>query len=199
MKVSKWDIFKTFFMIGLTTFGGGYGMLAVMRYKLVEVKHWLSADEMVELLAVSESTPGPLAVNAATFIGYKKAKFVGSVLATLGVVLPSLIISVILGILLTQITGNTIINNALKGISAGISVIILMAFLSLGRKQEYTLVNTIIFIVAVVLVFFKILSVIYIILIGAAIGIIVGLIRDRKGGKPDEHINSDAWTIFCFF
>ena len=78
MKISKWDIFKTFFIIGLTTFGGGYAMLGVMRHKLVEHKKWLTEDEIIELLAVSESTPGPFAVNAATFIGYRKGKFLGS-------------------------------------------------------------------------------------------------------------------------
>lgn len=192
MKSSKWDIFSTFFMIGLTTFGGGYGMLAVMRHKLVEEKKWLTTEEMMEVLAVSESSPGPFAVNAATFIGYKREKFLGSLVATLGVVLPSLLISIILGVFLTTTGENKILHGALKGISAGISSVILIAFLSLSRKQRFTPLNTIIFLVSVGLVFFNVLSIIYIILIGAAFGIISGLIRDRKRGNNDEHFDIDA-------
>lgn len=192
MKSSKWDIFSTFFMIGLTTFGGGYGMLAVMRHKLVEEKQWLTTEEMMEVLAISESSPGPFAVNAATFIGYKREKFIGSVVATLGVVLPSLIISIILGIILITTGENKILHAAFKGISAGVSSIILIAFLSLSRKQRFTPLNTIIFLVSIVLVFFNVVSIIYIILIGAATGIILGFIRDRKRGNNDEHIDYDA-------
>lgn len=192
MKSNKWDIFSTFFMIGLTTFGGGYGMLAVMRHKLVEEKKWLTIEEMMEVLAVSESSPGPFAVNAATFIGYKREKFWGSFVATLGVVLPSLMISIILGIILLTTGENKILHSALKGISAGISSVILVAFLSLSRKQRFTFFNTIIFLTSIALVFFNVLSIIYIILIGAALGIILGFIRDRKRGNNDEHIDSNA-------
>ncbi len=187
----RFDIFFTFFMIGLTTFGGGYAMLAVMRHKLVEDKKWLTMDEMVELLAISEASPGPFAINAATFIGYKRGKFLGSLMATLGVVLPSLIISVLVAILLKSSGENKILNSALKGISAGVASIILIAFLSLSRKQKFTILNTIIFIVSALLVFLNILSIIYIILIGAAFGIIMGFITDRREKQNGDN-NSDS-------
>lgn len=177
-------------MIGLTTFGGGYGMLAVMRHKLVEDKKWLSVDEMVELLAISEASPGPFAINAATFIGYKKDKFWGSFFATMGVVLPSLIVSILLAIFLKATGGNKILNGALKGISAGIGSVILIAFLSLSKKQKFTPLNLLIFIVSALLVFFNIVSIIYIIIAGALFGILVGFLKDRKEKKENDDISS---------
>lgn len=183
------DIFTTFFMIGLTTFGGGYAMLGVMRHKLVEDKKWLIIDEMVELLAISEASPGPFAINAATFIGYKRDKVMGSLLATLGVILPSLIISVLVAVLLKTTGDNKVLNGALKGISAGVASIILIAFLSLSRKQKFTILNTIIFLVATALVFLNVVSIIYIILIGALFGIVKGFIIDRKENNNGGNIS----------
>lgn len=192
MRTSRWDLFHTFFMIGLTTFGGGYAMLAVMRKKIVDEKQWLSYDEMVELLAVSESSPGSFSVNASTFIGFKIRKFWGSVIATLGVVLPSLLVSIILGIILVSIGDNKIFNGALKGISAGIGSIILAAFMNLSKRERFTPFNLIVFIVAATLVFFNVLSVIYVILIGAAFGIVYGFFRDRKKGEIDDNTENNA-------
>ncbi|NLN50407.1 MAG: chromate transporter [Acholeplasmataceae bacterium] len=179
----KWNIFSTFFIIGLTTFGGGYGMLAVMQHKLVSKKNWLEAEEMLELLAISEASPGPFAINAAIFIGYKRAKFWGSFFATLGVVLPSLLISILIAILMRTAGENVIFQSALKGISSGVSVIILLAFLSLGRKSEFSIYNLIIFLISTALVFFNVISIIYIIILGAAFGIIVGFVKQLKERK----------------
>ena len=86
------ELFLTFFKLGLFTFGGGYAMIPSLKEIVVEKKKWLSEEEMLEILAISESTPGPIAINMATFIGYRQKKVLGSVLSTLGVVLPSLII-----------------------------------------------------------------------------------------------------------
>lgn len=158
-------------------------MLAVMERKLSREKKWMNQDEILELLAISEASPGPFAINAATFVGYKKGKFLGSVLATLGTVLPSFLISVIIAFILKSSGDNLIFNAALKGISAGVSVIILMAFTSLAKKHKFTVLNTIIFLISVFLVFFNIVSIIYIIIIGAILGIIIGYIRDKKRGE----------------
>ena len=87
-----WELFFTFFKLGLFTFGGGYAMIPQIKDIVIEKKKWLTEEEMLEILAISESTPGPIAINTATFIGYRQKKVLGSILATLGVVLPSLII-----------------------------------------------------------------------------------------------------------
>ena len=86
------SIFWEFFKIGLFTFGGGYAMIGVMQTELVEKKKYVSTDEFLNLIGIAESTPGPLAINSATYIGYKCAGFFGSLFATLGVVLPSFIV-----------------------------------------------------------------------------------------------------------
>ena len=83
------ELFLTFFKLGLFTFGGGYAMIPSLKEIVVEKKKWLSEEEMLEILAISESTPGPIAINMATFIGYRQKKVLGSVCSTLGVVLPS--------------------------------------------------------------------------------------------------------------
>lgn len=85
----------TFFKIGLFSFGGGYAILAMIQHEVVINKHWLSSSEFFDVVAISQMTPGPIAINAATFIGYRKAGFTGGVLCTLGVILPSLIIMTI--------------------------------------------------------------------------------------------------------
>lgn len=175
------EIFYTFFKIGLLTFGGGYVMIGVMHRDVVEKKGWLDDEEMLNLLAISESTPGPFAINAATFIGYKRAKFWGSFFATLGVILPSLIIIILISLFLEAFSTNQLIQNALKGISAGVGVLILLAFFRIGRKTPITLLNIIIFLIAATLAFFNIISIIYVIIVGAIFGIIYGLIRDRRG------------------
>ena len=86
------ELFGVFFKLGLFTFGGGYAMIPQIKEIVVEKKKWLNEDEMLEILAIAESTPGPIAINMATYIGYKQKKILGSVFSTLGVVLPSLII-----------------------------------------------------------------------------------------------------------
>ena len=90
------NIFLTFFKIGLFTFGGGYAMISVIENECVSKKSWITKEDMKELVILSESTPGPIAINAATYIGYKTNKTLGSILATIGVSLPSLIIITII-------------------------------------------------------------------------------------------------------
>ena len=92
-------LFTTFFKLGLFTFGGGYAMIPALKEIVVEKNKWLSNDEMLEILAIAETTPGPIAINMATYIGYKQGKIMGSFLSTLGVVLPSLIIIYIISLI----------------------------------------------------------------------------------------------------
>ena len=94
------ELFLTFFKIGLFTFGGGYAMISLIHKEAVEKHCWISDEDMSNILAVAESTPGPISINAATFIGYKVGKFIGSLLTVIGVMLPSIIIIVLISIFL---------------------------------------------------------------------------------------------------
>lgn len=107
-----------FFKIGLFSFGGGYAILAMMNQEIVELNKWVSEKEFIDIVAISQSTPGPIAINAATYIGYKTAPngFLGSVVATLGVVLPSLIIMLIICNFFFKFKNNKYMESALKGL-----------------------------------------------------------------------------------
>ena len=100
------ELFYIFFKLGLFTFGGGYAMIPSIKEIVVEKKKWISEDEMLEILAIAESTPGPIAINMATYIGYLKGKVLGSIAATIGVVLPSLIIIFIISLFFDAFLAN---------------------------------------------------------------------------------------------
>lgn len=121
------ELFWTFFKIGLFTFGGGYAMIAVVEDACVEKKKWISNEEMMELIVIAESTPGPIAINSATYVGYRQKGIKGALAATVGVVLPSLIIICAIAMFLEQFLEIGIIANAFRGIQVGVGVIIVNA------------------------------------------------------------------------
>ena len=130
-------LFFEFFKIGLFTFGGGYAMIAQVRELCVEKKKWLNEDELVQMLAVAESTPGPIAINMATYIGYKQKKVLGSVFATLGVVLPSFIIILLVVTLFSKVLKHPISKKMLQGIKPAMVGIIIATGLNMLLKQSY--------------------------------------------------------------
>lgn len=109
-----WNLFLTFSKIGLFTFGGGYAMISMIEDACVEKKKWITHDDMMNITVVAESTPGPIAINCATFVGYKQKGFAGAVTATVGMVLPSFVVILLIAKLLDNFLGITIIANAFK-------------------------------------------------------------------------------------
>lgn len=130
------DLFLTFAKIGLFTFGGGYAMIPIIENQCVEIKHWITNDEMMNMTVIAESTPGPIAINCATFTGYKKAGFVGALVATLGVALPSFVIIFIISIFLDKFLEFTIVANAFKGIKIAVGILILNAAITMFKKMN---------------------------------------------------------------
>lgn len=130
------DLFLTFVKIGLFTFGGGYAMIPIIENQCVEIKHWITNDEMMNMTVIAESTPGPIAINCATFTGYKKAGFVGASVATLGVALPSFVIIFIISIFLDKFLEFTIVANAFKGIKIAVGILILNAAITMFKKMN---------------------------------------------------------------
>lgn len=128
------SLFLTFFKIGLFTFGGGYAMIPLIQREAAEKKKWVSDEDILDIVAIAESTPGPIAVNSATFVGYKTAGFYGSFAATLGVVLPSFLIILMLSFVLRQFESIRMVQYAFFGIRAGVLALILKALLSMYRK-----------------------------------------------------------------
>ena len=130
------DLFLTFAKIGLFTFGGGYAMIPVIENNCVERKQWITHDEMMNVTVIAESTPGPIAINCATFTGYKKAGFMGALVATFGIVLPSFVVIYLISMLLDNFLELTIIANAFKGIKIAVGLLILDAAITMLKKMH---------------------------------------------------------------
>lgn len=125
------ELLFTFMKIGLFTFGGGYAMIPLIDRECAEKKEWITSDELSEITAVAESTPGPIAINCATYIGSKKAGVSGAAVATLGVVIPSFVIILLISGFMDKLLDNGIFANAFKGIRAAVSLLIFRAGLKM--------------------------------------------------------------------
>jgi len=128
------DLFLTFAKIGLFTFGGGYAMISIIEHNCVERKEWITYDEMMDLTVIAESTPGPIAINCATYTGYKTAGFLGAFVATLGMALPSFTIIYLISMFLDTFLEIALIANAFKGIKIGVGILIFDAGITMIKK-----------------------------------------------------------------
>lgn len=184
----KLDLFLTFLKIGATTFGGGYAMISQIKDEIVDRKKWIDDDELLEITAIAESTPGPIAINLATFVGYRKGKFWGSLLATLGVVLPSFIVIFLISLFFDQFIQNKYVAYAFVGIKAAVAYLIIKAAIDLIRKMpKKGLPISCLVLVTVALLLFDYFSIdfssIYLILIGAFIGLVFYSLKDLISKK----------------
>lgn len=183
------ELFTTFFKIGIFTFGGGYGMISIVKDECIDKKNWVTNDEFVNLIAVAESTPGPIAVNMATYIGYKKAKLLGAIVSTIGVVLPSLIIIYVIANYLKDFLKYRVVANAFFGIRIAVSVIIIRTAYNLiinevknhDNKQLILSLFAIYTVIFFVIEIFNIqISSVILILSAIVLGIILSLVRYRN-------------------
>lgn len=129
------ELFISFFKIGLFTFGGGYAMIPLIQKEIAEQKQWITDDDILEIVAIAESTPGPIAVNAATFVGWRAAGFLGALCATIGVVLPSFVIISLIAFVLGEFQNVKAVRYAFFGIRAGVLALILRALVSMYKKS----------------------------------------------------------------
>ena len=185
------NLFWTFFKIGLFTFGGGYAMVAVIEREIVEKRKYIGQEEFLDLIAIAESTPGPIAVNSATYIGYKLGGVLGSFFATLGVVLPSFLIIFIISFFYEKFLALEYVSYAFKGIQACVAFLIISAGIKMIKGLKKNLFNVIMFISTLVLmlvikIFDLPISSIYLILVGGLIGVIVWLFARKKVNNKGE-------------
>lgn len=131
------DLFLTFAKIGLFTIGGGYAMIPLIEDECVEKRKWIEAEDMMNLLVVAESTPGPIAINCATYVGFKQKGLIGAICSTLGMVMPSLVIILIIALFLDRFLEITWVANAFSGIKVAVAIIIIDAALKLKKKLQY--------------------------------------------------------------
>ncbi|MBR1673816.1 MAG: chromate transporter [Eubacterium sp.] len=130
------ELFLTFAKIGLFTFGGGYAMLSIIENICVEKKNWITHDEMMNITVIAESTPGPIAINCATYVGYKKGKLPGAILATLGVTIPSFVIIFAISMFLEGFLEIPWIAHAFQGIKIAVGILILDAAIKMIRNMQ---------------------------------------------------------------
>ncbi len=174
------SIFSTFFKIGAFTFGGGYAMIPLIQKETSEKKGWISDDDILDIIAIAESTPGPIAINSATFIGYKTAGALGAFMATLGVVLPSFLIISVISYVLTAFKDIKAVEYAFNGIRAGVLALLLKALWGMFKKCPKGIAAYVILICAFIVAAFTDINVLVIIVCCALAGLITSLINLRR-------------------
>ena len=184
-------LFLTMLKIGLFTFGGGYAMIALLENEFVAKKKWLEKDEFLDVAAIAESTPGPIAINAATYIGYKNAGIIGSIIATLGICIPSFVIIYAISLFFDAFLSLTLVAYAFKGIQICVVYLILTAGLKMLKQMKKTAFNIIIISITLIcMVVFSLFAVkfstIFYILISGICGVVVYILGNiRKEKKHD--------------
>ena len=165
-------MFLTFFKIGSFTFGGGYAMIPLIEEEVVKRNKWITKEEFMDVLVISQSFPGALAINASTFIGYKIGGLRGAFLGLLGVALPSFLIILIVATVFMQFRNNYYVNLAFKGISAAVPMLVLVAVVSLGKSVQKNITNLTLIIIGVIALTFFNINPIIVIVVSAIFGIV---------------------------
>lgn len=174
-----WELFSAFFRIGAFTFGGGYAMLSLIQKEVVETKKWATDEEVLDYYAVAQCTPGVIAVNTATFVGYKQKGIFGAIAATFGVVLPSLIIITIIATALQNFMQYKIVQHIFAGIRVAVAVLIINAVITMGKKAIVDRLCAALAVFAfAVSVIFPSVSPVFIVLAAA----LTGIVTMKKGG-----------------
>ena len=176
-------LFVTFFKIGAFTFGGGYAMIPLIQREVSEKRKWITDEDILEIIAIAESTPGPIAVNSATFVGYKTAGFWGAFCATLGVVLPSFLIIFALSGVLNAVEGMKAVKYAFMGIRAGVLGLIVKALVTMYKKCKKNLVSYIVMAMSFILTAILNVDVIIVVICCAVFGLVTSLMAERRMGK----------------
>ena len=177
------NLFWTFCRIGGLTFGGGYAMLPMLQKEVVETHKWATEQELLDYYAVGQATPGVIAVNTATFIGYKEKGILGAIFATSGVVFPSLAIIMSIAGFIDSFSDSNIVQHAFSGIRVAVGVLILNALVKLVKGSVKDILGIILFVATFIISIVFNISVVYIVVASALIGIISDFINRKRGIK----------------
>lgn len=186
MKEKLWKLFLVFIKIGAFTFGGGYAMIPLIQKEIVENQKWATDEEVLDMFAIAESTPGVIAVNTATFVGYKVAGVLGSVIATISIVTPAFLIISVISLFLEQFLAFRWVAYAFSGIRVAVIVLIINAAIKLGKLVPKNILNLSILVMIALLSIFTPINVIFLLLSAMAVGIIANVITDRKNKKGEN-------------
>lgn len=177
------NLFWSFCRIGGLTFGGGYAMLPMLQKEVVETHKWATEQELLDYYAVGQATPGVIAVNTATFIGYKEKGILGAIFATSGVVFPSLAIIMSIAGFIDSFSDLNIVQHAFSGIRVAVGVLILNALVKMVKGSVKDILGIILFVATFIISIFFNISVVYIVVASALIGIISDFINRKRGIK----------------
>lgn len=193
-----WELFSIFFKIGLCTFGGGIAMLPILERDLVEKRRWATENELLDYFAIGQATPGIIAVNVATFIGYKKARVIGGCVATFGMVCPSLIIITLIALFISNFADIVWVQKALTGINVAVAAILTSAVYKFSQKSVKNVFGFFLLLVSFTAIFVFNVGTIWIILGSALLGVLLAGIRgdfskrNESDGKTESAVESAA-------
>ena len=177
------NLFCTFCRIGGLTFGGGYAMLPMLQKEVVETHKWATEQELLDYYAVGQATPGIIAVNTATFVGYKEKGILGAIFATSGVVFPSLVIIMSIAGFIDNFSNLNIVQHAFSGVRISVGVLILNALIKLVKGSVKDILGMILFVITFIAASFLNISIVYIVIAAALIGIISDFVNRKRGTK----------------
>lgn len=193
MKTNKahvlFELFFSFLKVGLFTFGGGYAMIPIIEREAGEKRGWINQNELLDILAISESTPGPISVNSATFIGYKKAGILGAIIATLGLIIPSFVIILIISIFYDTLKDIHVINAIFKGVRVGVIAVLIYAIIKIASSIKFNKPAVIIFaitIIAYLLVSFFLIDIPALSIIFIVLGAVTGIVLTNIASKGEK-------------
>ena len=187
-----WELFSIFFKIGLCTFGGGIAMLPILERDLVENRRWATEGELLDYFAIGQATPGIIAVNVATFIGYKKARVIGGCVATFGMVCPSLIIITLIALFISNFADIWWVQKALTGINVAVAAILTSAVYKFAKKSVKDVFGFCLLVISFVAIFVFNVGTIWVIIGSALIGIILAGIRGDFSAVKKEGENHEV-------
>ena len=182
-RTKLWQLFITFLKIGAFTFGGGYAMIPLIQAEAADKRGWVTQEDILEIIAIAESTPGPIAINAATFVGYRVCGFWGAACATLGVVLPSFVVILLVSFLLRQFRQIRAVQYAFQGIRIGVLALLVKALWTMYRKSPKGITGYIVMAAAFVLTAFCKVNVLLVIIGCALFGLISAFVADRRAKR----------------
>ncbi|WP_422822273.1 chromate transporter [Treponema zioleckii] len=189
-----WDLFSVFFKIGICTFGGGIAMLPILQRELADKRGWTDENELLDYFAIGQSTPGIIAVNVATFIGFKKAGVVGGCVATFGMVFPSIIIITLIAMFLSNFADIVWVKKAMSGINVAVAAILTSAVYKFAKKSVKGIFGLILLLASFVLIFLFNVNTIWIILGSALLGVVIAACRGdfKKSAVKNQNETSEA-------
>ncbi|MCR4949677.1 MAG: chromate transporter [Treponema sp.] len=180
------ELYLTFVKIGAFTFGGGLAMMPIMQRELIEKRGWLTEEELIDYFAIGQSTPGIIAVNVATFVGYKRLGWFGGIIGTIGVVTPSWVIIMLLAGAISSVDKYPLAQKALRGINVAVAALLTSVIVKFSKKTIKTIWNVVFMLLAFALIYFFKVQSVWIIIASLIIGSLLTLYRQKKAEKAKE-------------